>query len=425
MTSVNVRKRLNTIISGDLNFHSESSSYTTHTIHAFAAKFPPQLPRTFIEQLTHPGDTVLDPMMGSGTTVLEAALLGRRAIGVDLDPLALRVSRVKTRAVDHEQLRAAGDAVIASASALLRGRAALTTEIEHRFDPATRDFLDYWFSRETQHELLALLMGIEDEPDTDLREVLEVVFSSIIITKSGGVSLARDLAHTRPHRVASKTMRSAIEQFEIRLWKSLTALLALPDDLLPVALHHADARELPIGDESVDLVITSPPYANAIDYMRAHKFSLVWFGEPISSLSELRATYIGSENSRGAIADDLLAGATRCVSELAHRDPRKARVLQKYLVEMRAALAEMFRVLRAGAAAGIVVGPSTMRGIRVQTQEHLAEISEQLGFDVVGIGRRTLDRDRRMMPARWGNAATNGIEQRMHEEFVIGLVKPA
>ena len=201
MTSADVHERLNTIINSDLNFHNESSSYTTHTIHAFAAKFPPQLPRTFIEQLTHPGDTVLDPMMGSGTTVLEAALLGRRAIGVDLDPLAVRVSRVKTRAVDHEHLRAAGDSVVANASTLLRDIAALTTEIERRFDPSTQDFLNYWFTAEAQHELLALLLSIEDELDTDVREVLEIVFSSIIITKSGGVSLARGLgAHTTPPR---------------------------------------------------------------------------------------------------------------------------------------------------------------------------------------------------------------------------------
>lgn len=425
MTSANVRERLNTIIGGNLDFHNESSSYTTHTIHAFAAKFPPQLPRTFIERLTHPGATVLDPMMGSGTTVLEAALLGRRAIGVDLDPLAVRVSRVKTRAVDQEHLHTAGDSVIASASMLLVDKAALKKEIERRFDPATRDFLDYWFTTAAQHELLALLLSIEEEPDTAVREVLEVVFSSIIITKSGGVSLARDLAHTRPHRVEGKTIRSAIAQFKTRLRKSVTALRALPADALPVELHHADARKLPLDDESVDLVMTSPPYANAIDYMRAHKFSLVWLGAPVSKLAALRSTYIGSENSRGAIADDLPTTAARCVSEVAQRDRRKARVLQKYLVEMRAALAEMLRVLRAGAAAGVVVGPSTMRGIRVQTQEHLAEIGKQLGFDVVGIGKRSLDRDRRMMPARWGNAAMKGIERRMHEEFVLGLVKPA
>ena len=272
-----MRERLDTIINGDLNFHNESSSYTTHTIHAFAAKFPPQLPRTFIKHLTQPGDTVLDPMMGSGTTVLEATLLGRRAIGVDLDP-SRRAGEPGEDAGPWIMsiLRAPpGMTVIANASTLLRDRAALTTQIERRFDPATRDFLDYWFTdAEAQHELLALLLSIEDEPDTDVREVLEVVFSSIIITKSGGVSRARDLAHTRPHRVASKTVRSAIAQFKIRLRKSVTALLALPDDVLPVELHHADARELPIHDESVDLVITSPPYANAIDYMRAHKFSL-------------------------------------------------------------------------------------------------------------------------------------------------------
>ena len=419
------RQRLQAILSGDLDFHEQSSTYSTHALHAFAAKFPPQLPRTFIEQLTHPGDTVLDPMMGSGTAVLEAMLLGRRAVGVDIDPLAVRLCRVKTWSVDLDYAQKAGHACATHAAALLeRDPVRLTTELARRFDAATRDFLDYWFTPETQHELLALLLSIEDEPDTEVREVLEVVFSSIIITKSGGVSLARDLAHTRPHRAASKTVRSAIEQFKVRLRKSLTALLALPADALPVALHHADARQLPIDDESVDLVITSPPYANAIDYMRAHKFSLVWFGEPISELSALRSTYIGSENSRGTIADDLPAGATRCVSEVAQRDRRKARVLQKYLVEMRAALAEMLRVLRTGAAAGIVVGPSTMRGIRVQTQEHLAEISTQLGFDVVGIGKRVLDRDRRMMPARWGNTEVNGIELRMHEEFVIGLVKP-
>lgn len=419
------RQRLQAILSGDLDFHEQSSTYSTHALHAFAAKFPPQLPRTFIEQLTHPGDTVLDPMMGSGTAVLEAMLLGRRAVGVDIDPLAVRLCRVKTWPVDLDHARQAGHACATQAAALLeRDPARLTTELARRFDAATRDFLDYWFTPETQHELLALLLSIEDEPDTEVREVLEVVFSSIIITKSGGVSLARDLAHTRPHRVASKTVRSAIEQFKIRLRKSLTALLALPAGALPVALHHADARQLPIDDESVDLVITSPPYANAIDYMRAHKFSLVWFGEPISELSALRSTYIGSDNSRGVIADDLPEGAARCVSEVAQRDRRKARVLQKYLVEMRAALAEMLRVLRTGAAAGIVVGTSTMRGIRVQTQAHLAEISKQLGFDVVGIGKRVLDRNRRMMPARWGNSTMSGIELRMHEEFVIGLVKP-
>jgi len=90
------RVALEKILGGDLDFHGESSRGASHALHAFAAKFPPQLPRLLITSLTEPGEVVLDPMMGSGTAVLEAAILGRRAIGVDIDPLAVALCRVKT-----------------------------------------------------------------------------------------------------------------------------------------------------------------------------------------------------------------------------------------------------------------------------------------------------------------------------------------
>ena len=64
------RERLSDLLSSDLDFHGKSSAYASHNFHAFPAKFPPQLPRKFIEGLTEPGDVVLDPMVGSGTTIL-------------------------------------------------------------------------------------------------------------------------------------------------------------------------------------------------------------------------------------------------------------------------------------------------------------------------------------------------------------------
>ena len=78
------------VLAEDLEFHGMRTAYATHNLHSFPAKFPPQLPRKFILSLTEPGDTVLDPMAGSGTTLLEARLAGRHAIGFDIDPLALR-----------------------------------------------------------------------------------------------------------------------------------------------------------------------------------------------------------------------------------------------------------------------------------------------------------------------------------------------
>jgi len=418
------RKALREILAGDLGFHDESSSYASHTVHAFAAKFPPQLPRVFVERLTERGDAVLDPMMGSGTALVEAALLGRRAVGVDIDPLALRLCRVKTTPLRGDCLIRAAQSAAVRALTLLMEPSRLCDEVARRFDDETKVFLDYWFLPETQRELMALVMSIEEEPDLNVREFLRLVFSSVIITKSGGVSRARDLAHSRPHRVLSKKPRNAVEQFELRARKAAGAINELPAGLPPVELYRGDARDLPLPDSSVDLVITSPPYANAIDYMRAHKFSLVWLGEAVGKLSELRSSYIGSENCRGVGENHLPAETATTIAALAAQDPRKARILEKYFADMKRVLAEILRVLRPGSAAGIVVGPSTMRGLRIATHQHLGEIARDLGFDLVGMSQRELDRDRRMMPARLGNHSMNGIEHRMHEEFVIGMVKP-
>ena len=193
-----------------------------------------------------------------------------------------------------------------------------------------------------------------------------------------------------------------------------------------------DARSLPLPDCSADLIVTSPPYANALDYMRAHKFSLAWLGDRIPSLTRLRREYIGSESSGSQATSSfnpLPAKVEAVVERVAEADATKSRVLRRYFADMSAAISEMQRVLRTGSAAVIVVGPSTMRGILVPTHECLADLARHAGLDVVGVVPRSLNRDRRMMPARntgsnAANADATGIERRMHTEYVIGAVKP-
>lgn len=418
--------KLNTLrelLEGDLNFHEKDSTYASHNFHAFAAKFPPQLPKVFIQGLTDRGDTVLDPMMGSGTTIVEAFLAGRRAIGFDIDPLAVHLCRVKVTPLNVERLTALGEEVLNGAMWLFAAPTTVAEELPRRFDPKTREFINYWFLPDTQRELMALIMAIENVKDKAIRDFLELTFSSIIITKSGGVSMARDLAHTRPHRDETKVPKSALAAFEYRLKKNIAGIAELRDGEGSVELHSGDARTLTLANESVDLVVTSPPYANAIDYMRAHKFSLVWFGSPIEELSRLRATYIGSERVVGTSLAFLPHRPETVIQQLVRKDPRKAKVLRKYFTDMSDAISEMYRVLRPNTAAIIVVGTSTMRGINVETHLCLADIAAEIGFRVVGIADRQLDRNRRMMPARFKKSASM-IEQRIHEEYVIGLLKP-
>ena len=449
--AASIQLRLAALLAADLDFQAPArEAHPLHALHPFAARFPHGLAGHFINALTRSGDTALDPMCGSGITLLEGWTAGRSVIGVDLDPLARRQSLARTTALDPQAVREAGEATLRRAADRYAGLgqpADPLAAVRDGMDDATREFLDYWFFTETQQELAALVLAIRGESNPDLRNLLEVIFSSTIVTKSGGVSRARDLAHTRPHRVADKRPRRPIRLFANLLDHAAAAYAAVaPDTIGESRIIAGDARELPLPDYSVDLIVTSPPYANALDYMRAHKFSLAWLGEPIPNLTGLRARYIGSESGgqkpggqrsggSGAgtvLAADLPASVRAVVDQLSAKDAPKSRVLQRYFADMSAAIGEMARVLRPGAAAIIVVGPSTMRGMLIPTHQCLADLASCAGLAVVAVAPRNLDRDRRMMPARnpegaaaragSGNAAA-GIEGRMHTEYIIGAVK--
>ncbi len=433
------------LLDTDLGFHGADGRYATHAWHPFPAKFPPQLPAFFIEALTEEGDVVFDPMHGSGTTLVEAQRLARYPVGCDIDPLARLITSAKLAPLPGRKAMEVGRGIGENAAQRFQeGRDGLVGELERRFDPKTRDFVDYWFAHETQLELLALLQEIEALADPIARRFFEVVFSSTIIAKSGGVSLARDLAHTRPHRAKDKCPKSAFTEFDKRLRNNLVD----PSDACrgDHELRAEPAQRTGLDDGSVDLVVTSPPYANnAIDYMRAHKFSLVWLGRPIADLTDIRRGYLGHDAKGGVVPNaggiktntesdgldqhcrwegELPARCVDTLNALRAVDARKADVLQRYFMDMALVFQEMVRVLRRGKVAIVVVGSSVLRGIDVETHKALAAIGEAVGFVLAGSGTRELDRDKRMMPARWGKARASRIEERMHREFVVGLVKP-
>ncbi|MCY3719405.1 MAG: DNA methyltransferase [Anaerolineaceae bacterium] len=444
--------RLTALLQSELDFHNLPTGDATHSFHAFPAKFPPQLARLFVDELTAPSEVVLDPMMGSGTTIIEAFLAERQAKGFDIDPLACLQSRVKTSPLHPTETLQQGFAVLNRAKKLLtRDSKGLEQRLAARFGDKTRDFVDYWFAKETQIELQALLEEIENVPCEETRSFLLLVFSAIIITKSGGVSYALDLAHTRPHRAKlvygpsgkilfdemsdtisnhrarflTKKLRSPVDEFQRRLEQNVQGLRDLPKSHQKPIVKEADAQALPLEDNCIDLIVTSPPYAsNAIDYMRSHKFALAWMGHAIESLSMLRSTYIGSDATAGFTFEDLPPNTRQTVSRLAGLDARKSTVLHRYYSEMTRVLKEMFRILRPGKAAILVVGSSVMRGMDTRTQYCLSDIGRSLGFEVPPFGVRRLDRNRRMMPVSSRRDANSPIQQRMHEEYVIGFCKP-
>ena len=419
--TTNVEDSLRKILTEDLSFEGEKTNYATHNLHAFAAKFPPQLPRLFIEKLTIPGELVLDPMVGSGTTVVEALLLNRQSIGVDLDPLAILLARTKTAKLDLFEFFNTASSVLNEAKRnwSLDEIPALSRD----YSSKAIEFFEYWFEAHTIKELHALVQSIHKVEEPIARSILQTIFSSTIITKSGGLSRARDLAHSRPHLDSKKVIKqSAFDAFQERLLIVMKQLETISGTLGSAYLLRGDARSLPLSNDLVKLIVTSPPYAsNAIDYMRAHKFALMWFGYEPKELSDLRSRYIGSER-HPPVENSPSETANRIIHELNRSDSERASVVAHYYREMEMSLREMRRVLAKGRAAIIVVGSSTIRGIDIEVPDVVGELAVAEGFKLVGVSKRLIQRNSRMMPVSY-NSQRNGIEARMHEEGVIGLIK--
>jgi adenine-specific DNA methylase len=273
-------------------------------VHPFPARMAPGIALQLM-----PEDTqqlrVLDPMMGSGTVLAMARARGHRGYGFDLDPLAVLISKVWTTAYNQDQVAEVAQEVLDAAKGLV-------DEIpdEGAFPPnadeETREFVAYWFDMKGRRQLTALSAAIGSVPSESTREVLWCAFSRLIITKQSGASLARDLAHSRPHRYYQEAPLKPLEKFMSSMRRVLANSInskTLERGPAP-NIRLGDARDLPIDSGAIDLVLTSPPYLNAIDYVRCSKFSLVWMGESVAKLRQVRAESVGAEAAKNSAVDD-------------------------------------------------------------------------------------------------------------------------
>jgi len=383
---------------------------------------------------------VLDPMCGSGTTLVEARLLGRDSLGIDIDPLARLLTRVKVTALDEFELLSAKKSLIenlaedfapgpcAQGSSALKGAPAVALP-----EYLDKDWVTYWFLRPVASELSLVKRRIDEEKDQALREFFYVCFSSIILTKgSSGVSCARDLAHSRPHRVLPARKPNVLKIFMERL-ESMTKRMieynkACHKEVMAEIIGQ-DARHIPLADQSVDLIVTSPPYATAIDYLRAHKFSLYWLGFDPNILSIFeRQGYIGTEKVPKEDCQRRLETplghpvADRTLRQIAEKDVKRAGILHKYFEDMRLVIGEMYRVLKKRKYCWIVIGDPSAKQVRIPTTRILINFAKSSGFDCIHILPRRLDRDKRQLPTNHVGP-NKGIENRIFREDVVILRK--
>jgi hypothetical protein len=394
-------------------------------VHPFPARMAPGIALQAISQAKRPL-RILDPMMGSGTVIALARLKGHTAIGVDIDPLAVLISRVWTTAVEAEIVRVKAREVLGRAKtifATMRQAEAYPSQA----DRETRRFVTYWFDGYARRQLASLSVAIARVRDDTTRDMLLCALSRLIITKTSGASLAMDLSHSRPH----KAFRLApVKPFH----KFLAAVDHVAENCVDkgcrdrgpaTRVHLGDARDLPVQNASIDLVVTSPPYLNAIDYIRCSKFSLIWMGYRIPDLRKVRAESVGTEAPGGGSQNDREVRAI--ISDL-KLTPRLSRhdeaVLIRYIGDMRQAMGEVARVLTPGGKAVYVIGENTIRGTYIRTSRIISAIAKLCGLKIQYRRVRALPANRRYLPPPSSNVNSDSMNVRMRREVVLAFTKP-
>jgi DNA modification methylase len=378
---------------GKILIISNDQSYLTHGIHKFPAKFFPELPRYLIRKYSKKGDIVLDPMCGSGTVVLESMLNNRIGIGIDIDPIARLITKVKTTPIDSETLTIA-----------VRKLTEQIQKLENisNYHPQIPEFhyRDNWFRSFVQRELAIINDSIETllskrQNDTewqDIGDFFKVVLSSII----------RDVSNADPHCTRTVLRKKVVKtispgdtyaKFSERLVRQSQSMSELFDtsnslDINDVRLPNGNAIETGLDGDSIDLAVTSPPYINAVDYPRTHQLEMYWLGLlGDGPLSHVKREYIGTETVYKNEYDRLKTSGYETLDpilkEIYSSDPRRSFIVFKFFEDMKQQLAEIYRVLKPEGMYCIAIGSNLIRGVEVRSDQILSEIATlEIGFEL-------------------------------------------
>jgi DNA modification methylase len=365
---------------------------------------------------------VLDPMAGSGTVVRQALELGHRAKGFDLDPLAVLMATVWTTPTDPTALdrfcRRVLDEVRATATAGIR-----LSWIDE--DEETRRFAEYWFADPQRSDLrrISYVLARLDEPRRSAASriaasVLRIALSRIIITKEQGASLARDVSHSRPHKVVEESSFDVMSAFE-RSVGQVCRLLATAPPSGNAEIKVGDARSLrSIDNASVDAVLTSPPYLNAIDYMRGHRLSLIWLGYRLADLRQIRANSIGAERgSDNGNAAQLFGDIQESMCDTRQLPARHAAMILRYAEDVYRFVSELARVLRPDGRAILVVGNSCLKGAFIRNSNGVVRAAFMVGLKLTHKIERQLPVQHRYLPMPRSSDVPLG--KRMRTESVL------
>jgi tRNA G10 N-methylase Trm11 len=385
-------------------FPASNGERLSHYLFRYPAKFHPPVVRHLIQQYTAPQQIILDPFCGSGTLLVEAMVSGRNAIGSDVDPLAVFITRVKTRAYDLPLLERESSKVLARIGKFARS----DKEYERRkFEDIAESTVDrligteklvvptdlpnlyHWFRKYVLIDLGRILTYLDRAKLADAhRDFFKLCFASIIRAASNAdpvpVSGVEVTSHMK--RLEEKgRLINPIKLYTRAVQRGLidvTAFQQVAKTDVQARAIQADVTNLRVAvKDKVDSVITSPPYNIAVDYYRRHLLEMYWLDmtrNPSERL-DLLPKYIGRDKvaqkhpyvARGKIETPIVEKWERAIRS-AHAG--RADAFKHYVVAMQKAFHQIADALKSEGHAIFVVGHSTWNGHELPTTKLFHEL---------------------------------------------------
>lgn len=364
----------------------------THLIHTYPAKLLVHIPYFFLNNSTFSkkGDYVLDPFSGSGTVLLESILSNRNALGADSNPLARLIAEVKVMKLDTNDLSLIVNHIIKDAK-----------NIKNGYIPDIVN-CNYWFPENTIIQLSKLLAAINKRENDQIQKFMLVSFSNCVKKVSYADPRVSVPVKLNPNRFAKGSkeyirIQDRLNQLEnVDVYDKFLGIVT--ENILrfkelekvdlgkyKAKIISTDAKVLTYGinkkkrleDESVQLVLTSPPYAGAQKYIRASSLNLGWTElARVEDLYFLDKRSIGSENFRKSdirITETGIEEADNLIASIYKINTTRAAIVCHYLKEMKTALNEIIRVLKKDGFLILIVGNNKVCNLEFKTQEYLTQ----------------------------------------------------
>ena len=357
------------------------TTYITHGYHRYPAKFIPQLARQLIEDYSKPYDTVLDPFCGCGTTLVESVVSSRYSYGYDINPISIMISMAKVRRLDPSLLSEAFDQIQIQFSEVMA-------------EPPENERIDYWYREEQKDELAKLLQVIRNFENSDIRRFFLCGFSNIL--KNCSIWHQKSNKPTRDFKKkVPDVMRTFNRQIRMMQKGNMAFWELMNEYTFSANAECRDSRKLPLVNESVDLVVTSPPYVTSYEYGDLHQLSMLWL-EGLEDLKSFRERFIGSALRRIESEKEEYETLTRSSlaaeigKNLERKNGKTASSVVSYFQSMYEIWTELYRVLRVGGKVCIVIGNTSLKGVPIINAEVFVEQMQRLGFVLIDLIKREI-----------------------------------